>query len=187
MFKVYMLEESVNGKLCAWAARLGSKLMLSTQTTEDWAGVSATQAIPIPIPQTAKATTPWTWWRLSVRHVPSAVCMLPAACLETHAMERASIWRSTSLAGPLLLQKVRWTVVLSYIKVQTTTKIDIPEMNMSLSERSPWFGGQHGLILGFWKTVQKLAKLCFSMLTRVHGSWIIHQCLFDFGYKQALY
>ena len=65
-------------------------------------------------------------------------------------------------------------------------------LHMSLSECLPWFGGQHGLILGFCKTVQKRAKLFISMVTRVHGSRIIpkirvHQCLMNFGYKQALY
>ena len=57
---------------------------------------------------------------------------------------------------------------------------------MSLSERSPWLGGQHGFILGFCKTIQNWAKLCISILAQVHGSRIIqkiqvHQIFWIFG------
>ena len=35
----------------------------------------------------------------------------------------------------------------------------------SLSEKSPWFGWEHGLILKLFKTVWKRAILCMSILT----------------------
>ena len=46
---------------------------------------------------------------------------------------------------------------------------------MSLVKCSPWFGGNHGLSLEFWRTLQKWAKLCFFLLALVHGTIMIQK------------
>ena len=48
----------------------------------------------------------------------------------------------------------------------------------SLSKHSPWFGGHHGIILKFWKTMKKWAKLCTSIPARVHKTKIIPKIRF---------
>ena len=65
-------------------------------------------------------------------------------------------------------------------------------MLKSLSECSPRFGGQHGLILGLCKNVQKMAKPVNLYTYPGRRSMIIQkilarQCLFNFGYKKAVY